>query len=115
MSRLVGSLDLRVTPRAQQEIARLLERDAKPSWPALMLGMHVGENIGYWTVQRYLTENVDGLAELYDAKGIPLFYECRGLTFAIPQTNLLAHLEGATLDYEGNEYVLDRTRSKSDI
>jgi hypothetical protein len=114
MSRLLGTLNLHITSRAQREISQLLQRGPTPCWPALMLGVHIGENIGYWSVELYVAENLDGLSELYDQKGIPLLYECHGHTFAIPQTNLLPHLDGATLDFENDEYVLDRTGPNSD-
>jgi hypothetical protein len=81
----------------------------------LGLAIYAGENTGYWTVGRYVAENVDGLAPLYDEKGIPLLYQCDGLTFAIPQTNLLPHLDGCTLDFEEGNYVLDRDSPNRDI
>src|SRR5258706_14948258 len=116
MSRSIGTLNLQVAPRAKKQIAQLLERGGETEcWPALMLGVHVGESIGYWTVVRYVAENVDGLAPLYDEKGIPLLYECHGLILAIPQTNLLPRFNGATLDFEEGKYVLDGTNSDRDI
>lgn len=116
MSRIIGTLNLHMTSRAKREVARLLEAgDGAECWPMLGLAVHSGENIGYWTVGRYVARNVDGLAPLYDEKGIPLLYECHGLTFAIPQTNLLPHLDGYTLDFDEGKYVVDRSHSCRDI
>jgi hypothetical protein len=63
----------------------------------LLKGTRSDDPIERWSYGAYGPKNLSALVPRYERLGLPLLHQVSGLTVAIPQTNLLAELQGKTL------------------
>ena len=98
MPRMTPQLDLTLTAELRAECVAFLSRITEYS-PTLVLvkATRLGDPVARWSYAAYGPDNLDALVPDYERLGIPLLHRVSDLTVAIPQSSLLAELEGKTL------------------
>lgn len=99
-------LQLRITDVAKQRIERFLRESGltRPT-PGLLFGT---KNNGReeWYIGAYGEDQVSELEKILAPKGYALRYEADGIDLLVPQPQLVAQLDGKTLDYYEDHYIV---------
>jgi hypothetical protein len=103
-------LHLTITDRAKVYMANLLRSSPKGSLPALFFGSErrydkggrlVKEAAPHWSMNVYDQVQAERLDRDFSTKGFRVIYRVGELTLCVAQPQLVAELEGKTLDVEG--------------
>ena len=106
---------MHITDSARARIAEVLSSRDSGSVVALMYGgMETYGPDGalkdrkpyHWQFQVYPQAQAQSLERDYRSRGMPLRYQVDGVTLCIPQSQLIDHLKGRTLDIEGGAVVV---------
>ena len=91
-------LDLTFSAELMTECIAFLSRITEYQATLVLLKGTTGDDpIERWSYGVYAPENLDDLIARYERLGVPLLHQVSGITVAIPQSNLLAELQGKTL------------------
>jgi hypothetical protein len=105
---MTNQLNLKITEPAKERIKRFLEAaELDNPLPGLLLSMDTNDRSGGWHIGAYGQKQVQELQNMYAAKGFVLVYQADGIKLCLPQTHLISELEGKTLDYQGDHYVVE--------
>ena len=91
-------LGLVISDAANDRVTHFLSRTGDPSaMLVLMYGRGTRSATDRWTIGSYHQSNLSALLPEFEARGLPLLYECSGRVVAVPQHHLAASLAGCEL------------------
>lgn len=104
---MANSLNLRLTEDARAAINGFMARqDDDECVPGLTVNRRHGETHENWSVCAFGPERIRFFEHLARCFGHDFFFECDGMRFILPQSQLIAKLAGRTLDYTLQRYVI---------
>jgi hypothetical protein len=101
-----AALNLRLTDAARAAIDAAMGRHDHEGVPGLLRSRHYGDPREKWTVGSYGPSRIRFFEQLARVTGLEFFFDCDGLILLVWQPNLAAALEGKTLDYSFQRYVV---------